>query len=177
MAVTSTFTPPAQPTVGSLTYVPLGGDGFSAPIAAYAVHQFELVGDVSGGKNQMTIEMDPRFCSLVSFVSIAIRQGTSADAEYRLVVGTSTGVGQIPSHIESGLIVAISSTVSTSEINKTSQITPMMMPGAGQAGKIQLETKNVDGDDALLNTLIYLFNIRVRETTPMGPLLWSRGSS
>ncbi len=49
MAVSTTFTPPAQPTAGNLTYVPLGGDGFSAPLAAYAVQDFQDIGDATGG--------------------------------------------------------------------------------------------------------------------------------
>lgn len=177
MAVTTTFTPPAQPTTGTLTYVPLGGDGYTAPQAAYAVLNHAVVGDATGGAATVLIEMDPRFCSLVSFVSFAVLQATSADIDYRLTVGISTGGTQIPAHQESGVVVAISSTVSNAEINKTSAVAPMMLPGAGQAGRISLSFLNVDTDTYRVSALIYLFNIRVRETTPMGPLLWARGAT
>lgn len=177
MAVASTFTLPAQPAVGTLTYVPLGGNGFTAPHAAYAVQNFRLTGDVSGGSVKGTIVLDNRFCSLVSFVSFRIGQGTSADADYRLVVSSDAGGVQIPQILESDLLTAISATVSTSTINHTSVLTPMMLPGAGNVGSIQLEFLNVDDDDYRISALIYVFDIRVRETTPMGPLLWSRGAT
>ncbi len=177
MALTDSWTPPAQPGIGTLTYVPLGGDGFTAPQAAYAINSYEIVGDASGGKVSMTIEMDKRFVSLVSFVSLSVLQATSADIDYRLVVGSSSGTDQVASHQESGPIVAISSTVSNAEINKTMPIMPMMLPGAGQSGKILMELKNVDTDRFRVSALIYLFNIRVRELTAMGPLLWSRGAT
>ncbi len=176
MAVASTFEPPAQPTTGALTYVPLGGDGYSAPLAAYSIQNHAVTGDATGGAASLTVDMDPRFCSLVSFVSFSILQATSADAEYSLKIGSSTGT-QIPSILHSDLQVAVSSTVSSKEINKTFNLIPMMMPGAGQAGQINLLVKNVDTDIVRLSALIYLFNIRVRELTAMGPLLWSRGAT
>lgn len=177
MSTSATFTPPAQPATGTLTLVPLGGDGFTAPQTAYAINNFQHTGTSGGGKNTMTIEMDDRFCSLVSFISFGILQGTSTDAEFRLQVGSSTGGVQIPSLSEGGLVEAISSTVSNQEISKTINLIPMMMPGAGNAGRIQLEFLNIENDVYRISTLIYLFNIRVRELTPMGPLLWARGSS
>jgi len=177
VAVTETFTPPGQPTSGSLTYVPLGGDGYSAPQAAYAVQNHAVTGDASGGRATLSVVMDPRFCSLVSFCSFQIQQGTSADAEYRLTVGSDTGGTQIPPTVESGPVEAVVSLVSSSEINKTSPIVPMMLPGAGQVGRIRYEFLNVDGDVFSMSALIYLFNIRVRELTPMGGLLWARGAT
>lgn len=177
MSVTATFTPPAQPGTGVLTYVPLGGDGYTAPQAAYAINNFEVIGDASAGHARLTVEMDPRFCSLVAWVSFSIRQATSADAEYRLTVGSTSGATQIPTQADSGLVVAISSTITTAEINKMISIVPMMMPGAGQSGRVEANFLNVDTDTYRMSLLIYLFNIRVRELTPMGPLLWARGST
>ncbi len=121
--------------------------------------------------------MDPRFCSLVSYVSFRILQATSADAEFRMTIGPQSGGVQIPQILESGLQVAISSTVSNSEVNRTMKVQPLMMPGAGQAGQVRLDFLNVDTDTYNVSMYIYLFNIRVRELTSMGQLLWARGAT
>jgi hypothetical protein len=177
VAVSSTVVLPAQPTDGVVTYVPLGGDGLTAPQGAYAVVNFELTGASGGGASTLIVQMDPRYCSLVAFASFRILQTTSADADFRLTVGSQTGGRQIPQLLESGPVVAISSVVSNSEINKTLKLQPLILPGAGNVGQLRLDTLNVENDVTMLSALIYLFDIRVRELTPMGPLLFARGAT
>ncbi len=79
---------PAQPAVGQVQYVPLGGDGFRAPFAAYAISSHTVAGDAGGGFAQLRISMDPRFCSLVAWTTIGITQVTPADAVLRGIVGS-----------------------------------------------------------------------------------------
>ncbi len=172
-SVTETVTLPAQPTTGSTTFVPLGGDGFIAPKFAYAVRNFLLTGDATGTFVQQTIEMDERWCALVAFVEFTIQQATSADAEFQLSVSSDKSAELI----DSGLQVAVNSSVSSLEVGHLWNPPPLVLPGAGDNARIRLQTLNVDGDIVRLSAYIYLFDVRVRETTPMGPLLWARGST
>lgn len=116
--------------------------------------------------------MDDRFCSLVSFASISIQQGTAANAHLRWVINGD----RVPGIIEGRLAVGIADAVSTVNINDTFNPPAMVLPYGPSAPFVQVEAVNVDGDSYAMNALIYLFNARVRETTPMGYVLWARGS-
>lgn len=177
MAVSETLALPNQPATGAMTFVPLGGDGFTAPAAAYAVTDMELAGDASGGAMSIFVTMDDRFCSLVSFVTVNIAQASSADADLRIAVASGSGTSQIPLAIHQNLQTATALVVNTKNVGFTWNPPPVMLPGAGQAGRIIFQAKNVDANDFFLSSLIYLFDIRVRELTPMGPLLWARGAT
>ncbi len=176
MAVAVTVTLPATPSTGSLTYVPLGGDGFTAPQAAYVVRALQVTGDAGGGAATLTIHMDPRFTSLVAYVTAQNDQASSADADLRLVITPSTGI-QIAALTLQQPVVATSATVNSTTIGLTWNPTPLLMPGAANTGRIIMKMLNVLADEYRLSAHIYLFNIRVRELTPMGPLLWARGAT
>lgn len=130
-------------------------------------------GTVSGGSLVMTVNLDVRFCSLIPFVTVQITQGTAADAGCRVQVrGLS-----IPTVVDQTVVPAVIDDVSAFQVAKTVNLAPVIIPGGGEDGSIQASFDNVDGDLYFLDTLIYLFNIRVRELTPMGPLLWARGAT
>lgn len=177
MAVSEDFTLPAQPTSGSVVFVPLGGDGFTAPRFAYMLNKVALTGDVSGGAATITARMDLRFVSLVSYVTGQIQQGTSADAEHRFTLSSDF----VAEQVSQGDITAISSTIAAFEIAKTWFPAPVLLPGgnlsASERSRIIMKFLNVDDDVYEMAALIYCFDIRVREETPMGPLLWARGAT
>lgn len=172
MSVSSAVTLPAQPTSGVVRYVPMGGDGFYSPQAAYHVSNHAVTGDASGGNATLQVVMDDRHCSLLSYLTISIIQGTSADADVRL----SLASGQTPLQAFQGPVVAISATVIGQTITKTWNPPAYLIPGGPNVGTIECRALNVDGDVYRIGALIYLFDIRAREETPMGPLLFSRGS-
>lgn len=174
-AVSSTVVLPGQPTTGSVTRVPLGGDGFTAPIAAYAVRDHQVTGAVGGGTAALTIDMDTRFCSLVGWMSASVNQGTPADADFRRVITSAQGAG-IPLLAENGVAVAVAAGLGI-EVQVLWSPPPVILPGGTDFGQASWSWVNVDADVYRLQAYIYLFNIRVRETTPMGPLLWARGST
>lgn len=163
---------PAQPSSGIVDRVPLGGDGFEAPMAAYSIKNFLLTGDASSGRIEHIIQMDPRFCGLCSFMTLTIAQGTSADADFRLTI---TG-GRTPGMDSSGLATAVASLVDSIEISRTWSPPAMVLPGGPEDAIVRSRVLNVDGDVVRLDALVYLFDLTVREKTPMGPLLWARGS-
>jgi len=159
---------PAQPTNGTVEYVPLGGDGYTAPHGAYLVKSMELAGDASAGKAQNAVIMDARFCSLLSYATLQIVQATPADADFRMVFGTS---------IDQGAETATATTLSTVTVSRTWRPVPLIQPGGGAAPTLFILAENVNGDDYFLDALIYVFNIRAREIGPLGYLLWAQGAS
>lgn len=172
-SVVEEITLPGQPVSGQVTFVPLGGDGFVAPKFAYAIKDFLLTGDATGTFVQHTVLMDERWCALIAYVSFNISQATSADADFQITISS----GRSASIQASGSAHAVDSSVSTLEVRHTFQPTPLVLPGAGDTARLRMQVLNVDTDVVRLSAYIYLFDVRVRETTPMGPLLWARGST
>lgn len=165
---------PAQPTSGgTLDYIPLGGDGFSAPQAAYGLKTFASAGDASGGSLVMTATLDNRYCSLVAFATVQITQGTAADADVRVLLRGDT----IPSVLLQETLDSVALTASAFQVARSFSFAPLIIPGSAENGQLQVSFTNVDGDLYFVDSMIYLFNIRVRELTPMGPLLWARGAT
>jgi len=158
-------------------YVPLGGDGYTAPFAAYTVDLMEDVGDGSGGTATLTVTMDPRFCALVQYATWDIAQATPAAAEFRVRLGALQQ--KVPIQTDQGTQANISATVSSSrEVTRVWEPVPVVLPGGeGPAPFLEGKWANVDTDVYRLSIQIFLFNIRVREVTPMGPILWARGST
>lgn len=172
-SVTETLTLPAQPATGSVFRIPLGGDGFTAPIAAYSIKGFNLVGDAGGNNVEQIVIMDDRFCSLISWVTLRNVQATELDADVILKVSGS----QTPAQMFHELVVASAVAISTTTIVKTFIPTPFVLPGGPAVGNFSTRVLNVLADVVSVDALIYLFDITVREKTPMGPLLWSRGAT
>ncbi len=152
-------------------YVPLGGDGFNAPFGAYAVKDFKQTGDASGGTVVFSINMDNRYTSFVSWLSVVVVQVAAADAEYRMFLDADRSAGA------SEVLDAVSSSVlGANTISVVWRPPGMIMPGAGAGSTCGTIWENVLNDQFRLDAYIYLFDIRAREKTPMGWLLWSRGS-
>lgn len=172
IAIAETLTLPAQPASGTLTRLNLGGDGFRAPIAAYSLEAMTLTGDVSGGSLRFLINMDARFCTLMAYSAFAIAQGSKSNADFRYILGGDT----VPGQQLTGTTTAINLTVHGTNNGFTWYPKPFVLPGGGQNSNLQLDVLNVDDDVVAMNGIFYLFDIRVRELTPMGPLLWAAGA-
>lgn len=175
IAVAQVLQLPDQPSAGgTVGYIPLGGNGYDAPIAAYQIAGFQVIGDATGTSATLAVTMDPRYTSLVSYVTFSIAQATSADADFRATIARGT---TFPTISASGAIEAVSSNVSSQEVTRTWEPAPAVLPGTTVlVPTLQVQFVNVDTDIYTMSSMIYIFNIRARETTPMGPLLWARGS-
>jgi hypothetical protein len=161
-----------------VSYVPLGGNGYTAPFAAYNVQGWTQTGDASAGNVEFILQPDPRFCSLFTFMTVNIEQVAPASAAFRNTLG---GLRQA-SQGEAGSEVAVALLISDVTVEHTWVPVPVIMPGgntpAGQTPiAFRSQWKNVDVDEFQFNAMVYIFNINVRETTPMGPLLWARGAT
>ncbi len=156
--------------------IPLGGNGFHSPIAAYEVSGVTATGDASSGHLRITVVMDPRYTALCSFVTMAIQQATSADADVNMLLAGNAGF--VPTQGLTGPVTAVASLVTSAEVRQTWTPTPVILPGGNQANAhTRVDVLNVDGDVLNLSALFYIFDIRARELTPMGPLLWARGAT
>jgi len=155
----------------------LGGDGLRAPFAAYAITGYTITGDATSGRAEQNIFMDPRFCSLVSYLTLTNTQATVADADFKFTVGSNSPEVAVPRQVRQGLAPAVAAIVSGGvSIGETWEPPPFILPGGGNSGFAQMQMANVDTDVYIMTAFIYLFNIRVRELSSTGGLLWQRGS-
>lgn len=170
------MTLPTQPASGAVRRVPLGGDGYSNPFAAYSVVAAAVTGDATGGIATIRIFMDPDYTSLVAYMTATVNQASVGDADMRLIVA---GTGQVvPTAAFSGNVEAVAATVSSTSITKTWTPPAIILPGStAPEAQIAMTMTNVDTDVYTLTALIYLFDIRVRELTPISFLVNARGAS
>ncbi len=166
---------PAQPVTGTVTYIPLGGDGYVAPMAQYNILGFALSGDASAGNALLQVKMDPRYTSLVPFMQ-ASRQGTDLDAFVRMEV-TAPGLTAVPVTFGE-TVVSSGADISPNEIRATWQLPPQLLPGQRDTPACVMVMDNIGvGETFRLSLMVYLFQLNVRQISPMGPLLWARGST
>jgi len=154
-----------------VTYVTLGGNGYNAPFAAYAINSWQIEADASGGLAVYTLTMDRRFVALVSYISFLGIQTVPADVGLRTVLRSDPGA---PTVSRALLLDSLPTTSAVASLNDVYTPVPVLLPG-GQVATVTVETDNVDTDDYFLSALIYLFNIDVRQKSPTGPIFWARG--
>lgn len=176
MSVLESFTLPSQPSSGTVTYTPLGGDGFHAPFAAYVINSAAVTGDATGGNARVACKMDDRYCSMIGYLVGSIAQSTPADALYRFTIAASGAVPGVPTAVASGTATHTGSTISSTSIDVTWVPPAAILPGGPSLPQVIVAFANADADVFRLSMLVYLFDIRVRELTPMGPLLFARGA-
>lgn len=84
VSVSSTVTFPSQPTTGTLTFQPLGGNGFIAPHSQYLL-SMSVAGDAGGGVVTLKANMDPRYAALIQLISAESSSAAQADG-YRFAI-------------------------------------------------------------------------------------------
>lgn len=77
MAVTATIQLPNQPAVGGAEFLPLGGDGTTAPLGCYLV-TIGVVGDAGGGNANLAINLDRRYTNLIAWANPQVAVATAA---------------------------------------------------------------------------------------------------
>ena len=172
---------PNSPALGTVTYLPLGGDGFTAPFAAWSVANFETA-HTATGRVEQAILMDPRYCSLIAWCTTSVAQAITADQDVRITIPSPTS-RVYPEQNFQGNVESVVSVLGGRDVEVQWQPTPFILPGglrsttSADVPRITARWPNVVNDSSFMDLLVYLFDIRVREVTPMGPLLWARGST
>jgi hypothetical protein len=169
MSVSSFVQLPSQPAAGRVSYVPLGGNGHAAPHSASVV-EINLASDASGGTSTLSVQIDPRYTSLVSYVAVSVSAATGAIAN-RLTIANSV-FDQIHNVDPTGYAAVTGATLAS----KLWYPAPVMCSSdattAGVLGYCYIQSiiPNVNGETHYLRMRFYNFDKRVRETTPLGLL-------
>lgn len=163
MTVSSTVTLPNQPTDGLVEFVPLGGDGYLAPLAQYIVSEFKVDGDVSGGSSQLFLNMDPQYQGLVQLISFRM-DGATADVDMVCSI-TTKNLGF--SDTWSGVLLD-KTIAGITNVRGSYAPAPLF-----DFGQVNCVVPNVDGDDLTLGLIINCFARDASRKVPMGILLSS----
>lgn len=161
MAVATTMSLPDQPAVGLVTYVPLGGDGWTAPHSVFEV-SMASEGAAGGGDNVATVNFDPRWQSVVTYMR-ATNDSASGTIEMFMEL--------LQDHSQPQLS-AFANTVPILGFKTVNLMTwcPPPIPGMRRA---RCTVPNVDGDDLLFQFYLYNFNINVLQKVPLNLILAS----
>lgn len=174
MAVTATVQLPDNPSpAGVVRFVPLGGNGFTAPFAMYTVRNFAISGDGSGGDHTLSVIMDPKFCSVVAYASMQIDVASANRA-----IHWQLSSAAVPPQFLNATLTRVDASLSGSQIAHTWMPPAWINPGtAGQAPTLLISVDNVNTEVLNLNMAVLLFNIRARESVLYQHLIAARGGS
>jgi len=159
VSVTAEFTLPAQPTSGTTTIRPLGGDGYSSPQNMYLC-TIPKTCDASGGTCTITINMDPQFQSVIGLMQTSL---TSAAAD-RLVK-----LGIFPDGFATGFSVQALQVVDA-DVGSNLMYSP---PPVFNPTKVVATVDNVDTEVFRLSLLVYNFKRDAFQKVPLNVLLAS----
>ena len=164
MSVSLTYTLPNAPTGASqVEYVPLGGNGYQAPLSYYAF-DLELVSDVSGGASTIQINMDARYTTLVGYLS-ALVTGVAADTPVELLLAASPidRIGYTDNVPFRG--------ISTYEYCTIAPQPFLMRAKPGDYPWARLKAANVNGETWKLVGRVYNFNVNAEQYVPLGEMV------
>lgn len=156
-------------------YIPLGGDGFAAPHFCWAVGPIFLAGDASGGNAEISVTMDDRYCSLITYMNHGLAGPTNT--EILQVVQSADGSNRIPLIGFTGNLIARNSVLGSTNSLLDYIPPPTILPGGDQVAVSRTIFVNDAAMTFQVSMNIFCFDIRARELTPMAGLLWSKGST
>lgn len=161
MSVSTTLTLPSQPGTGTLTFIPLGGNGFTSPRSAQLV-TVELDSDASGGTNKITVITDPRWENMIVWMAMELDSSTAAvDFQF----------GQLPRGAPLQAVMKHRGVTDFSALEGVDSAiwTPPSVPNISF---FEVLTDNVDATETLaLKAYILNFDINSTHTVPLHLLL------
>lgn len=163
MSVAETITLPAQGALSANVQSPLGGDGWTAPQSVHEV-AISLAGIAGGGTNTITVNFDPRYQGVVTYVQARQSDAsTSIECQISLLPGGTRSTPQA---------TAFFNAIPVNSIAGTNMVT-WCPPPLPHFRVLQSIFPNVDGDVHTLFFYLYNFNIRVLEKVPLNIILAS----
>lgn len=162
----------ATPTAGSavLTRVALGGNGFSAPSAMYALRNFATNGDASGGEHTLSVIMDPDYCSMVGYATMQVDSNTTRDIHWQL---SSPAVPVMALNLK---LLPVAIAISGSGLMHTWMPPAMINPGnKNEVPTLVISSLNIEDEVLNLNLVVFIFDIRAREVSTYAQLIGARG--
>lgn len=163
MAVSEEITLPAQGSNAQNHYSVLGGDGWTSPQSVHEV-AMSLPGAAGGGNSTITVNFDPRFQGIMTYV-LARNDGASTAIEILLTLGPGAprSVPQAQAFFNQIPLNSLA----------TSNVATWCPPPLPHFRKITSLMVNTDGDTHKLFFYLYNFNIRVLEKVPLAIILAS----
>lgn len=166
MSVSASVTLPAQPAIGSSSYLPLGGNGKQAPHGCYVV-EAGVVGDAGGGTASITVNLDTRYTNLVAYMNPQVISAAAAP-DFHIFIGPGVSVGGAP--------VTICGTMPHTVIGAPNAAFLWYPPPMyfRQGGTMALTMLNVDVTETYsIVAQIYTFDPQVTLLTPLPLLQWN----
>jgi len=159
VSVSDTLVLPSQPTTGSVTIRPLGGNGYTSPQSYYLV-DFRLDADGSGGTITLNVALDPQFQNVVSLAEASLI-GAAASRVVRLDIFEATS--------------ALRFSVQGTMLRNADTGTHMLYAPAAvfDVGQFEAVVDNVDTEEFRLKLLIYNFKRDAFNRVPLNVLLAS----
>ncbi len=166
MSVTATLQLPEQPASGSTIWVPLGGNGYTAPHSMFEV-DLQLANDASGGDTRLFILTDPRWESIIHRVELVVAS-SAAQAEFTLNLNISAIAGFPPK-----VPMNLSGEMDFSTLTGTSAAWWDLPPHI-DAQQISCTLDNVDATEtSIIRAWVYNFHKDASQRVPLGVLLSS----
>lgn len=150
---------PAQPISGEIEYIPLAGDGFTAPRSAFYGSVLQT-GDASGGTIRMTVKRDQRFEHVISFLTAEVLQTSAA--------GVRFAVGRANTTINT--VGATKANTITGDAVSALTYAPVAMI---EPTFFELDVENTEDLVWRFKFLIYNFNVQASFKVPLSILLAS----
>lgn len=161
MSIFQSVVLPSQPVAGSLEYIPLGGDGLTAPQSAWFM-DMQITGDATGGAIRAVVLRDDRFEHILQFMSVETDSATAVSYRMDIFRGAKASSAQAFHNVGTTQLSSVTGHVLACQL-----WTPPAV-----IGPVQFEAKvpNVDTELFKFKLLIYNFQVDASKRVPLNIL-------
>jgi hypothetical protein len=139
----------------------------------YTIRNFATSGDATGDDHTLSVVMDPNYCSMVGYAAMQI--GTSA--ANRSIHWQLAGPA-VPAQFLNATLNRIDGVIDGSQIAHTWMPPTFVCPGgASEVPTLVISALNIDTEVLNMNAVIFLFDIRARESALYAHLIAARGAT
>jgi len=167
MSVSVTVELPDQPTDGLVSVIDLGGDGFSSP---RSVLQFRVVsdGDGSSGFNTISVQMDPVYTAVVSYLAVS---GSALSQAGRFTLGPGPEATDNVNALVTADDLSLGLTMTAGWMPPPMVLQAKDNPLQATLPRVQFVCVNTDSEDWTFKGQIYLFDKNAVFAQPVENLL------
>ncbi len=137
----------------------------------YTVRNFASTGDATGGVHSHSIIFDPNYCALLNYAQVNVT-GPAADID---VVWLLSGPA-VPAQTRAGARERTGSAIGVVTVRDLWLPPAFICPGEdAQVPTLSVSLVNADTEILSMNAVIFLFDIRARESARYSDLVAARG--
>ena len=138
----------------------------------YTLRNFAITGDATGGEHTLSVIMDPNYCSMLGYASMQIDL-SAANRGLHWQFASSA----VPAQFENITLARLASGIQGAQIAHTWMPPSMINPGGvDQVPTLICSVVNTDTEILNLQAVIFLFDIRARESALYSHLIAARGA-